>query len=84
MFELKNDKIPITIRIDEDIHQALKMISSSEMRSLNTQIEYMLRNSVLEYFGELSMVPSSKLQTLIKRIAKSVVTTSVPEDEDEE
>lgn len=81
---MKNDKIPITIRIDEDIHQALRMISASEMRSLNTQIEYMLRNSVLEYFGEPSMMPSSKLQALVKRIAKSVVTTSIPEDEDQE
>ena len=43
------ERVPITLRLDSDIHEALKIIGAIEMRSLNTQIEFFLRKSILEY-----------------------------------
>lgn len=43
------DKVPITLRLDSGIHEALKVISVHEMRSLNTQIEYFLRECAVVY-----------------------------------
>ncbi len=46
------EKVPITLRLDVDVHEALRVISSIEMRSLNTQIEYFLREAVFEYIAK--------------------------------
>jgi len=46
---MKEDKVPLTLRLDCKTHEALKLISQQEMRSLNTQIEYFLRDSVKDY-----------------------------------
>lgn len=46
------DKVPITLRLDSGIHEALKEISKYEMRSLNTQIEYFLRECILRFTDE--------------------------------
>lgn len=76
---MKNDKTPITLRLDSDIHEALKLISAREMRSLNTQIEYMLRNAVLEY-EKPNCLPTTRLDKLIRKIS---VAHDQPDPDDE-
>ena len=46
---MREDKVPITLRLDGKTHECLKLISQQEMRSLNTQIEYFLREEVKKY-----------------------------------
>lgn len=82
---MKNDKVPITLRLDGDIHQALKLISIREMRSLNTQIEYMLRNAILDYFDNPSEMFGTPLGKVISRISSSVdksTVSDIPLDEE--
>lgn len=53
---MKTDKVPLTLRLDAKIHEALKLISEQEMRSLNTQIEYFLRNAVYSYDCDIPLI----------------------------
>ena len=47
---MKNDRISLQIRLDEKaIYEPLKAIAKHEMRSLNAQLEYFLRNSIDDY-----------------------------------
>ena len=62
-----NDRISLTLRLDGDIHEALKLISAMEMRSLNTQIEYFLRKCILGYDAEVEYFDDA-LETAIQRI----------------
>ena len=46
---MKNERVVTQLRLDAKIHEALKIIAVHEMRSLNTQIEYFLRECVNNY-----------------------------------
>jgi len=41
-------KKPVLLRIDPDTHEALQRWASDELRSVNAQIEYLLRRSLQE------------------------------------
>ena len=43
-----SDKKQILLRLDSRIHDALKKWADDELRSLNAQIEYLLREQVKE------------------------------------
>ena len=66
------ERVPITLRLDGDIHEALKIIAAMEMRSLNTQIEYFLRKSVLAYESETTYYDDA-LETISQRIKSRMV-----------
>jgi hypothetical protein len=40
------DKKPVLLRIDPELHEALQRWAADELRSVNAQIEYLLRRSV--------------------------------------
>jgi hypothetical protein len=40
------DKKPVLLRIDPELHEALQRWAADELRSVNAQIEYILRRSV--------------------------------------
>ena len=42
-------KIQYTLRIDESIFEKLKVVSDAEKRSVNSQFEYFIEKSLLEY-----------------------------------
>jgi hypothetical protein len=41
-------KKPVLLRIDPDTHEAIQRWASDELRSVNAQIEYLLRRSLLD------------------------------------
>ena len=40
------DKKPVLLRIDPELHEALQRWAADELRSVNAQIEYLLRRSL--------------------------------------
>lgn len=44
------EKIALQLRIDEEIHKKVKIVSEKELRSLNAQLEYFIIKGVEEYF----------------------------------
>lgn len=46
---MKNNNISTLIRIDEELYNDIKFISSLENRSINKQIEYILNKYVEEF-----------------------------------
>jgi hypothetical protein len=40
------DKKPVLLRIDPELHEALQRWAGDELRSVNAQIEYLLRRSL--------------------------------------
>jgi hypothetical protein len=40
------DKKPVLLRIDPELHEGLQRWAADELRSVNAQIEYLLRRSV--------------------------------------
>ena len=42
------DKKPFLLRMDPKIHDALQRLADDEMRSLNGQIEFMLRQALVD------------------------------------
>lgn len=45
---MKNE-VKFTLRIDEDTHKKLSIISEEEQRSLNSQIIYLIKKYIDEY-----------------------------------
>ena len=64
--KVPNERVPITLRLDPYIHEALKYVCKQEMRSLNTQIEYVLKKFLLSYED---IGPYDRLGDIIIRIA---------------
>jgi len=60
------EKVPITLRLDPYIHEALKYVCKQEIRSLNTQIEYILKKYLYSYDD---IGPNDRLGDLIQEIA---------------
>jgi len=46
------EKKKILLRIDPQLHDALRRMAENNMRSVNGQIEFMLQKSVTEQRGE--------------------------------
>ncbi len=45
-------KKKILLRIDPDLHEVLRRMSEAEMRSVNGQIEFLLKKAIIEQRGE--------------------------------
>jgi hypothetical protein len=43
-----SDRKPFLLRLDPELHEALAKWAADELRSLNAQIEYLLRRAVKE------------------------------------
>lgn len=74
------ERVPITLRLDSDIHEALKIIGTLEMRSLNTQIEFFLRKSVLEYESK-ELYYDDSLDVTVQRIKRRMLESPSSGDE---
>ena len=46
------DRIQIGVRVSEDIHASLKVIADRNARSLNGEVELLIRNYVAGYLKE--------------------------------
>lgn len=58
-------KKPFPLRVDEDIFQAVRRWSDDELRSVNAQIEYVLRDA-LRKAGRLPHKPGRDKSTAAK------------------
>ena len=52
-------KKPVLLRMDPDTHEALQRWAADELRSVNAQIEYLLRRA-LQDAGRLQTEPSRR------------------------
>lgn len=75
------EKISFTLRLDSDLHEALKRICVLEMRSLNTQIEYFLRKCILSYDAPISRDKNS-LNQIIDRIEREIDSDAISPPEE--
>ena len=46
-------KKKILLRIDPELHEVIRRMAESDMRSVNGQIEFLLKKSITEQRGEL-------------------------------
>lgn len=46
---MPTDKLPLQIRLTDDLHQRIKTIAKQEHRTLNSQMEHFLMQSVERY-----------------------------------
>ena len=56
---MKQDKIPLTLRLDENIHLKLRYAAEKDFRSLNAQIEYYIMRGLSEFekeHGEITFI----------------------------
>ena len=49
-------KIALQLRLDEKAHSKLKIIAEKELRSLNSQLEYFIKQGIEGYEKELGVV----------------------------
>lgn len=56
MAEKPEKKISLQLRIDETAHKKLKILSSKELRSLNSQIEYFILKGIEQYEKENNII----------------------------
>ena len=57
---VKQDKIPLMLRIDETIHKKIKYASEKEVRSLNGQIEYYIIKGLADFEKEYGEIPTEE------------------------
>jgi len=50
---------PFLLRVDPDLHEALQRWANDELRSLNAQIEFLLRRA-LKSAGRMTSAPETK------------------------
>ena len=53
------ERKPFLLRVDPDLHEALQRWASDDLRSLNAQIEFLLRRA-LQAAGRLPSSPDTK------------------------
>ena len=53
------ERKPFLLRVDPDLHEALQRWASDDLRSLNAQIEFLLRRA-LQAAGRLPSAPDTK------------------------
>ena len=49
---MKSNKIALQLRLDEQTHRKVTVISNNELRSFNSQIEYFVLKGIAEYEKE--------------------------------
>tara|TARA_B110000444_G_scaffold99059_1_gene93879 strand:- start:283 stop:591 length:309 start_codon:yes stop_codon:yes gene_type:complete len=49
---VKMTKKKILLRIDPELHEVIRRMSEAEMRSVNGQIEFLLKKAIIEQRGE--------------------------------
>ena len=49
-------KIALQLRLDEKAHSKLKIIAEKELRSLNSQLEYFIKQGIEGYEKEVGVV----------------------------
>ena len=52
------DRRPFLLRVDPELHEALQRWANDDLRSLNAQIEYLLRRA-LQAAGRLTSAPET-------------------------
>lgn len=57
---MKNKTIAFSLRIDESTYKKLKAVANKEMRSINSQCEYFLLQSIELYEKENELIPESE------------------------
>lgn len=58
---MATNKIPTMLRLPEELHGKIKMLSNIEHRSLNMEIEYALLKYIAEYENEHGSIPLSNI-----------------------
>lgn len=56
--------ISYTLRIDEEIHEKMKAIAKEQMRSLNSQLEYVMKEFVKKYEKEKGTIALKEPQEI--------------------
>lgn len=59
---MAENKIALQLRIDEIIHKKVKVISSKELRSLNSQLEYFILKGVQEFEKQNGVISDEDLE----------------------
>ena len=54
---MKQDKIPITLRIDEVVFKKIKYTALKDRRSLNSQVEFVLEKFAEDFEKEYGVIP---------------------------
>ena len=49
-------KIALQLRLDEKAHSKLKIIAEKELRSLNSQLEYFIKQGIENYEKEFGVI----------------------------
>ena len=49
-------KIALQLRLDEKAHSKLKIIAEKELRSLNSQLEYFIKQGIENYEKEFGII----------------------------
>ncbi len=55
-------KIALQLRLDEKAHSKLKIIAEKELRSLNSQLEYFIKQGIESYEKEFGIVENQDEQ----------------------
>jgi len=48
---MANERKALLIRLPEDLHEALRQLASADLRSVNAEIEYLLREAIMRRRG---------------------------------
>ncbi len=55
-------KIALQLRLDEKAHSKLKIIAEKELRSLNSQLEYFIKQGIESYEKEFGVITDHEEQ----------------------
>lgn len=77
---MKNDKVPLTLRLDSTVYEALKLIAVNDMRSVNMQIEYIIRNFIFSYKDNMPNEIGTKFINMQKQILRNQINLDVETD----
>lgn len=53
---MANKKVATQIRVDEQLYELVKAIAEREMRSVNAQMEYFIKQGAVEYDKDLNLL----------------------------
>ena len=56
-YVMKKDKIPLMLRLDENIHSKIKYAADKNKRSLNNQIEVILEKFLYDFEQTYGVIP---------------------------
>lgn len=59
---MADNKVALQLRIDETMHKKVKFISSKELRSLNSQLEYFILKGIAEFEKQNGTISSEDLK----------------------